>query len=453
MQSQQPLAPPQMGRRSVSLAIAIILLILGAAVGTGAGYFAFNRTTNTTTTVQTTLCQQGGTITIGELLDLSQTLSDQGTRAKDSSVLAINDINAMLSSSGCGNLKFATAIDDYALDDTKALNDLTAFASSGVQVVVGPLNSGTALHILSYANNHHIVLISPSSTSPALAIPNDYLFRTVPNDAAQGLADARIMNDRGATAVIMLARDDTYGEGLATATGNRFVALGGHVIDNITYDHTAADAGTLDWTATLAKLDSDFSNNVALYGASHIAIDAISFEEFASMITKASTFPSFPWSTIPWFGTDGEADNGKVIGGSGNEPALVAQVKLLSTLFATSNNTKTVTLYNTFASRYSPQTCDSYCLGAYDDLWLAALATLQAGSYNGTAIAANMLAMASNYYGVTGLATLQPSGDRVPTAYQIWEVVNQGSPAVPTWVQSGTWDNGSDSVSWSPGYP
>src|SRR5713226_2349434 len=164
MQSQQPPAPPQMGRRSVSLAIAIILLILGAAVGTGAGFFAFNRTTTTTTTttVQTTLCQQGGTITIGELLDLSSSLADQGTRAKDSSVIAINDINAMLSSSGCGNLKFATAVDDYALDDTKALNDLTAFASSGVQVVVGPLNSGTALHILSYANNHHIVLISPS---------------------------------------------------------------------------------------------------------------------------------------------------------------------------------------------------------------------------------------------------------------------------------------------------
>src|SRR5215467_1759179 len=177
MQSQQSPTPPQMGRRSVSMALAIILLIIGGAIGTGAGYFAFNRTTTTTTTttntVQTTLCQQGGTYTIGELLDLSSSLADQGTRAKDSSVLAINDINAMLASSGCPNLKFATSVIDYALDDTKALNDLTAFASSGVQVVVGPLNSGTALHILSYANNHHIVLISPSSTSPALAIPSD----------------------------------------------------------------------------------------------------------------------------------------------------------------------------------------------------------------------------------------------------------------------------------------
>ena len=425
-------------------------MVLGAAVGVGAGYIA-SRSGSTTTTVTTSLCAKGGTITIGELLDLSSSLADQGTRAKDSSVIAINDINSMLAASGCANLKFATAIDDYALDDTKALTDLQAFASSGVQVVIGPLNSGSALHILNYANNNHIVLISPSSTSPALAISSDYLFRTVPNDAAQGLADARMMIDRGATAVILLHRDDTYGDGLSTATGNRFVALGGHVIDNITYDHTAADAGTLDWTATLNKLDSDFSGAVGTYGAGKIAIDAVSFEEFAAMIIKARSYSAFPWSTLPWFGTDGEADDAKVIGGTGNEPALVAQVKLLSTLFATSNNTKTVALYNTFASKYSPTTCDSYCLGAYDDLWLAALATLQAGANNGTAIAANMLGVASNFYGVTGLLTLQSSGDRVPTSYQIWEVVTLAG--TPTWVQAGTWDNGSDSVTWAAGRP
>ena len=120
------------------------------------------------------------------LLDLSSTLSDQGTRTKSVSVLAINDINSFLASGGC-NLKFAAAIDDYALNDQTALTDLQNFEASGVAVVVGPLNSGTAQAILTSANTNHVVLISPSSTSPALALPNDYLFRTVPNDAAQGL--------------------------------------------------------------------------------------------------------------------------------------------------------------------------------------------------------------------------------------------------------------------------
>src|SRR5438552_13000143 len=49
------------------------------------------------------------------------------------------------------------------------------------------------------------------------------------------------------------------------------------------------------------------------------------------------------------------------------------------------NNTKTERLYTTLTSTYPGATCDFYCTGAYDDVWLAALATLQVGSYNGLA--------------------------------------------------------------------
>lgn len=347
-------------------------------------------------------------------------------------------------------MKFATVVDDYALDNNQALTQLQSLKASGIQVVVGPLNSGTAQYILAYANTNHVVLISPSSTSPALALPNDYLFRTVPNDAAQGLADARMLADRGASAVIIVERHDTYGDGLANATALRFTALGGKVIDKIQYDASAADAGTLDWTATLSTLNNDFTTNVGTYGAGKIAIDVIAFEEFGSMIIKAqSSYSSaFPWSTLPWFGTDGEADNGKIISGSAG--TLDAQVKIVSTLFSTSNNTKSLALYQTFSSKYPSLTCDSYCLGAYDDVWLGAISTLQAGAYNGTAIQANMLTVAANTYGATGPMTLQASGDRVPTSYQIWEVVNQGGIK---WIQAGTWDNASDSITWASGSP
>src|SRR5437867_7580921 len=122
------------------------------------------------------LCLSGKTITIGELLDLSDGLATQGVRAKDGSAIAINDINSFLSSAGC-DLRFSLTVDDYALNPSLALADLQSLAASGVQVVVGPLNSGTALFLLSFANSNHIVLISHSSTSLALAIPNDYLFR------------------------------------------------------------------------------------------------------------------------------------------------------------------------------------------------------------------------------------------------------------------------------------
>src|SRR5216683_7969492 len=208
MQSQPQSQPGTLPKkRTVSLAIAIILLVVGAGAGVGATYVAL--TLNKPTTVA--LCNSGQTITIGELMDLSGSLSDQGKKAQDSSTLAVKDINSALVASGC-SLRFANQIQDYAHDNNVAQQKLTSFAASGIQVVVGPLNSAAANFILTYANNHHIVLISPSSTSPTLAIAGDYLFRTAPNDAAQGAADGRMLWDRGAKAVIIIERHDAYGD-------------------------------------------------------------------------------------------------------------------------------------------------------------------------------------------------------------------------------------------------
>jgi len=458
LQSQPPPVAPARAK-TVSLLIAIVMLIAGLGVGAGATYFA-TRPAPATIGQNTicsspfitnysgcaSICSSGKTLTIGMLLDLSSQLSDQGTRAKSVSVLAINDINSFLLSGGC-NLKFTTAIDDYGLVDQTALTDLQNFEASGVAVVVGPLNSGTAQAILTSANTNHVVLISPSSTSPALAISNDYLFRTVPNDAAQGLADGRIFVDRGATAAIIIHRDDTYGDGLASATSARFQALGGATIDSIPYDHNAADSGTLDWTTTLNTLNTDFNSNVGTYGAGHIAIYCVCFQEYGAMIIKASSYSGFPWSTIPWFGTDGEATLTKI--SSGSSGPLASQVKTVSTLFSSVNNSKTLNLYSAFTSKYTNLICDSYCLGSYDDLWLGAVSTLQAGGYNGTAIQANMLTVAANMYGVTGPLTLQPSGDRLPTGYQIWSIVTKSG--TPTWVLAGNWDDATDAVTWTSG--
>ncbi len=436
MQSQpqsQPGALPK--KRSVSLAVALILLVVGAAAGIGGTYAGLIYGG----AISGTLCTSGKTITIGELLDLSGSLSDQGKKGQDASTIAIKDINSALSASNC-NLKFAASIDDYAHDNAKALSGLQAFSASGISVVVGPLNSAAALYILGYANDHHIVLISPSSTSPTLAIANDYLFRTAPNDAAQGSADGRILWDRGSKAVIIIEIHDAYGDGLANATKTKFTSLGGTVIDTIPYDESATT-----FSSQVDQINTDYMANNSTKGP--IAIDAISFQEFGTIIQQMNTaHPALVNTKMPWFGTDGEAQNSLIANSSSTVGALVAKVRLPSTLYATANNTKTVALLNAFASAYPGVTCDTYCLGTYDDVWLAALATMQAGSTDGAKIQAAMMNTASNMFGVTGWMGLQPSGDRIPTSYQIWKVVSAGTGG--SWILAGTWDQASDSVSW-----
>ena len=168
------------------------------------------------------------------------------------------------------------------------------------------------------------------------------------------------------------------------------------------------------------------------------------------MILQAhtSSYPSFPWTSLPWFGTDGEAQDAVIVNATTSGPS-VAQVILPSTVYAPVNNSRTLAFYTRFANAYPGNYCDSYCLGAYDDVWLGANAILQAGANDGTAVQAVLSTVADNFYGVTGWMGLQPSGDRIPSSYQIWKVVNQGSPMKPTWVLAGSWDDATDTVTWT----
>jgi branched-chain amino acid transport system substrate-binding protein len=408
------------------------------------------------------LCLSGKTITIGELLDLSSSLSDLGVRAKDVSVVAISDINSFLSTSGC-NLRFSLSASDYSLNNALAFTELQSFAASGVQVVVGPLNSGAATFVLPFANSNHIVLVSPSSTSAALSIPNDYLFRTIPNDASQGMADARMAQAEGAVKLIILERHDSYGDAIANATSYDFNYLltssTGTVDKNGCVSTDAVciiqyDTSLTDFTASVNALFAAFSALNATASVNKVAIDAVSFEEFGQIISQVSQLhPSLLKGALPgcgvvagcvgsgpssiWIGTDGEAHDTVITGNIGLAPYFQNN-RLPSTLAGFFNNTKTIRLYSALASAYPGVTCDIYCASAYDAVWLAALATLQVGSYNGTGIQAAMLTVADNYYGVTGWNHLDPSGDRVAAMYQIWKVVTPSGGA-PTWVFAGYW--------------
>src|SRR5438477_3221175 len=347
MQSQpqsQPMSAP--GKRTVSLALALILLIVGIGAGAGVTYVSLLAGGS----FNSGLCSSGRTLTIGMLTDLSSDLASQGTRARDAAQLAIMDINSYLSSPqgaattgtvAC-NVKFAVSVTDYALDGAKALSALQTFASAGVQVVVGPLNSGAAQNILQYANSNHIALISPSSTSIALAIPNDYLFRTAPNDRWQGQADAAMLKTEGATKVVILQRHDSYGDNLANATAVDF----GGIVDYagcISSDSVCViryDTSATTFANVIQQLSIEFQ---ALNATSpnRVGIDAISFEEFGAIVSEisqssSSSIRALLTGKLPgtgggpssvWTGTDGEAQDTFLSGNVTSGP-IISSIRL-----------------------------------------------------------------------------------------------------------------------------
>jgi branched-chain amino acid transport system substrate-binding protein len=426
------------GRKGVSSAIAVVLLIVGLLVGAGLVYEVKPSSSSATTTLS-------GTITIGDLTDLSAQLSAIGKQQKAAVDLAVTDINAYLAQAGITSYKFAAQDDDTGLVPATALSDLQSMHASGIQVVVGPLTSGEASTILQYANQNHIVLISASSTAISLAIPNDYLFRLVPNDAAQSVAIARELTNQSIKDVEIVAQNTVYGAGLANATANAFKADGGSVQNTVLYTSTATD-----FTPTLTTVQSDYSAAVAKYGASSVAVVAIGYQEVGQMLIQAkSSFPGLLKTT--WFGSDGESDNTDFTNSTGGVGPIASQVKLISTI---GESPAATAKYNSFVTEFTKaygSAPDSYAPGAYDAAWLAALSIIAAGQNSGSAVQAVLPQVANNYFGVLGWAQLQASGDLAPTGYDIYEV--QSSSSGDNWVLAGVWTAATDTIAWQPGMP
>ena len=468
----------------VSTVVAAVLLIIGLIVG-AAGAYAFTSSSKGTTTtvtntvagstvtvggstvtvgsggappVTTTVTAPGttvtvggtggggglsGTVNIGVLDDLTDGLSGEGIKINYTARLAVNDINNYLQTTAfAGKLKFNVVVEDYALDNTKAQSAMATFKSDGISVVVGPLNSGTAQALLSYANSNQIVMISPSSTSAAIAIPNDYLFRTAPTDIVQGKADASMMYGNGVKYLIQVYRQDTYGSGLQNYTKADFTALGGTVVDSIPYDTSASD-----FTTILSTINSDWSKAVSMAGGNNdsVAIQLISFDEGATLLQQASTkYPSLIHTSQPWYGVDGT--EGESVFTNSTVASVMQAVRLPSTVFGFTNSSKTQAVCSQLFKALA-QTCDSYPIGAYDDVWIAALSLLACNQNSGSCVQKVLPGVADNYYGISGWTLLDANGDRAVSDYLIYCITGPASNL--QWTVCGSWSYASNSVTWT----
>jgi branched-chain amino acid transport system substrate-binding protein len=453
-------------KRGASTASLIGVLIVGLLVGAGITYVAapslISSSTGTITTTVTTanaqasgLCN-GQTITIGALNDESGDLSAQGKGTHAAETLAIQDVNAFTKQAGC-SLTFALNDQDYKGDGPTAATDLQTFNAAGITAVVGPLSSGVAAGLLTYADTNHIVLISPSSTSIALAIPNDYLFRTAPDDLAQGQGDAHELLAAGAKAVIVVNRDDTYGDGLANSTVTYLkqydpaIVIGGP---------TKYDTKSSDFTSVISTMSSEYTTLSNQVGAANVAIYIVAFQEYGAILSQVKTqAPNLLGTTLPWFGTDGIAQNSDLSNSTSSVASIAAGVGVYSTLFGTlSNNSKATDFYSRIAKTPSVESAilgggAFYDFEGYDDVWLAALSIISCGTNSGTCIQAILPSVGANFYGLTGNEALYASGDRALFAgsgYQIWRVVPHGANSWE-WVLAGAWDYATNQVSWTTG--
>ncbi len=379
---------------------------------------------------------QGNIIPIGGLLPLTGDLSSYGINSKAALELAQKDINAFLQKAGLP-YRVKIYIEDTQTKPTVCLQKLQALAAKGIKVFVGPMTSAEVKQIMNYANENHLVIISPSSTAPSLAIPNDYIFRFCPTDNIQGPVIAKMAKYFGKKVLIIMWRGDAWGDGLHNAVKKAAQKLGIIVIDGPRYDPNAKE-----FSNEVAELAQKVQQAIQKYGADKVAVDFIGFNEVVQVMDTASQYPVL--SKVMWFGSDGTALLSELL----KDPTaaeFAAKVHFLNPIFAATKSQK----YDRIVAELKKmlgRTPDTYALASYDAAWVAALSILITGKYDGTAIKNILPDVAYNYFGATGWIVLNKAGDRAFADYNIYAVVKEGGKYA--WKLAGVYHYSSDTFTW-----
>ncbi|MEM4824067.1 MAG: penicillin-binding protein activator, partial [Zestosphaera sp.] len=269
-----------------TLALVIVVLIIGLAVGYGiAAVMGGGAVTTVTVTPEKKV------YTIGFTLPLSGELSSIGKVWEKVVQLAIEDLNKEVQAYGF-NVEFRSVILDDGTTAERALQNVQSFVQQGIKVVIGPAASAQVKVVKSYVDANKIVLISPSSTAPTLAIPNDYIFRTVGSDAGQAKALAALAYQEGARKVIVFYRNDEYGKAFADFFENYFREMGGTVV-KLSYQ-----TGLPDYASEVATLASKVQSE----GAEAVVLIAFDTDG-ANILSHAAE--SDVLSSVRWFISEG----------------------------------------------------------------------------------------------------------------------------------------------------
>lgn len=171
------------------------------------------------------------TVKLGALVPLTGGLQSYGEASLRGVRMAVNQVNA--AGGLLGGRQVELVVGDTQTSPQPAVDAAQRLVSvEGVVAVVGALASGNTIPVATTVTAPgRIPQISNASTAPVISTlaDDDFLFRTVPSDAYQGVALAKIVAGEGDMNVAVLYVNNDYGEGLARSFQEAFTAEGGSV--------------------------------------------------------------------------------------------------------------------------------------------------------------------------------------------------------------------------------
>ncbi len=413
--------------------IAIAAIIIGIGIGYGIGGSNTEPGDSAVVTDSTTLDPYGlsGEVNIGLILPLTGDLATHGEENWEGSKLAVVDFNKHLEKIGAPwTLKMTS--EDSATSPVIALEKLTSLNAKGIQLIVGLETSSNIRNIKGYAESNNMLLVSCCSSAPALAIPNDNVYRLVPDDTNQGTALAKLIQNEGIQAIVPVWRGDTWGDGISAATIGSFVERGGIADEGVRYNPEAPE-----FSASTSLLAEKVRGYVDEYGADKVAVLFLGFVEVLQFTQSASQHEVL--DDVRWFASGAVTKEHKLVADPiGLE--FSTSVQFTTVMVAFSENPIYEHVQDSLTEKLG-RTPNTFVHPSYDVVWVVGLSILETQSTDVSKIKSVFSDVAEHYYGAIGPTILNEAGDLAQANYEVWGIWGG------EWVRLGQYNHATDSIS------
>jgi branched-chain amino acid transport system substrate-binding protein len=368
-------------------------------------------------------------VNVGVLLPATGDLSSHGKDNGLAAELALEDFNSYLENKDA-TWRMKLTFEDTQTDPIIALEKLQSLNSKGIKLILGTETSAELKNIKSYADSNSMLLISPSSTSPKLAI-TDNIFRLIPDDTQQSLVIAKSLSYHDKKVVIPVYRGDVWGDGLFEATKNVFESSGGIVDQGIRYNPeiTVFSTETSLLSDTLTKYQEDYTDD-------EIAILLIGFSEVVHFFNSANSYDNL--KQVQWYGSDASS-NDRTITSDKIASEFASDVSFVSTQFSASKNEKYQHVHDYLVTELGAAP-SNYAYSSYDSLFLMGLAIEKTETLDANILSDVLPEVGETYNGALGNIRLNEYGDLAISNYEIFTVEDN------QWILYGFYDSATQDI-------
>jgi len=361
----------------------------------------------------------GQTVNFGALLDLTVYNPQNGLATQAAIGFALEDLNRYAATAG-RDVKFTCSFADTRLDTTEAKNQLKNMFDKGITMfVASPFTSGELKAITPFVNQNPVVVINSTSTAIGLNHAGSHIFRIITDDSFQAQALISAAITEGVKAIIPVVRNDVWGNSLAQVFKSGFLQKGGFVYPGATY----SPSETL-FTSLANTIQSQVNEAIATYGASKVAVLALTYSEITGIFSAASQYESL--GLVKWYGCDGNAQLDGIISDN-NHAAFAVKTNFMSPMNGIGNAWTTPLFTEQLSSKIALQTGvipSVFALSAYDAAYIMGLAFLEVGSADMAKITA-MIPLVCNNYAQMGISRrLNADNDLEKADYIFWKALH-----------------------------